>query len=57
MHTVKEKKKESMDLVIFVDPTKIARGHMTFPKAGKHKDKRRKPKVAERVAFRKNFCD
>ncbi len=57
MHTVREKKKESMDLVIFVDPTKIARGHMTFPKAGKHKDKRRKPKVAERVAFRKNFCD
>lgn len=54
MHDVREKKKDSMELVISVNLTKIARGHMSFPKAGKHKDKRRSSKVAERAKFRRD---
>jgi hypothetical protein len=52
MHAVTMKKRDDMRLVISVDPTKVARGHIAFPRAGKHKDKRRSPKVAERAAFR-----
>ena len=48
-------KKDDMTLAIKVDPLKIARGHITYPKAGTHKDKRRLSRVASRVNFRRKI--
>ena len=52
MHTVKMKKKESNVITLLVDPSKVSRGHPSFPKAGSHKDKRRLPKVAQRAMLK-----
>lgn len=53
MYATHEKKKNDMMLTISIDQTKIAKGHRTFPKAGAFKDKRRMPKVAQRVQIRR----
>lgn len=52
MYNVTAPKKESNVIVVKFDPTRVSRGHITFGKAGRHKDKRRKAKVNQRVSDR-----
>lgn len=52
MYNVVARKKESNIIVVKVDLMNVARGHITFPKAGRHKDKRRKAKVNQRASFK-----
>lgn len=52
MYNVTAPKKESNVIVVKVDPTRVSRGVITYGKAGRHKDKRRKAKVNQRVSFK-----
>jgi hypothetical protein len=54
MHLVHPKKKESNVLTVKVDPF-ARRGEAVYGKAGVHKDKRRRARVNERVAVKREW--
>jgi hypothetical protein len=56
MYTTQPKKKDDMTLRIRIDLTKVARGHLVYPKAGRHKDRQKRAKVAARAALRKELA-
>jgi hypothetical protein len=53
MYIVTARKKETLSFAIPIDVTRRPRGRQVYPKAGKHKDKRLLPKVAQRARLRK----
>ena len=55
MHTVTMKKKDDNIICGKVDVLNIARGHIIYPKAGRHKDRRRVAKTQQRVNFSKEW--
>jgi len=48
MIEVRERKADDMVLVIEIDQTKVATGHLRLPRGGRHRDKRRKARVNDR---------
>lgn len=55
MYNVTAPKKDSNVIVVKVDLSRVSRGHITFGKAGRHKDKRRKAKVNQRASFKQEY--